>query len=455
MKILRVAVLFLACLTHSVAYSIYFNSLNIRPFDGTNGIGEVDIYEFIDYINVDDEIQIDVSIIFNSNRRIPSRMFGYGWWFGLTDSYISKVSHDSYKFVKPNRDELILRQDLKNKERFNSEISGHKLEKEGNGYLIYGCCGESFYYEKNILTQTRYENGTVLSFKYEKGKLKEVISNNKPVLSFRYENDDVIYMDLIEKKRTIRFKLMEVPGYGKLLSEYADFPEAKRLKKFSYKFYDNNISEITITQNNAARKFFWESDTGFIVKEESYRNSKLVDAYEYQIANRDDPDIYKYIKRKSKFTNKDDVIYKNDNGISITQKDSGDIVKIYDSMERKTFGKPQKIEIKHPDGSEDIQEFIYDKKGRIVSEIKNGEVLYNVKRDDDERSITYCDGKWNLIWKKIFDSQNRIISYEKSDGTKTTFKYLEDGKIEATLTKNGKTITKVFNENLNIINERQ
>ena len=79
MKILRVAVLFLACLTHSVAYSIYFNSLNIRSFDGTNGIGEVDIYEFIDYINVDDEIQIDVSIIFNSNRRIPSKMFGYGW----------------------------------------------------------------------------------------------------------------------------------------------------------------------------------------------------------------------------------------------------------------------------------------------------------------------------------------------------------------------------------------
>lgn len=48
---------------------------------------------------------------------------------------------------------------------------------------------------------------------------------------------------------------MEVPGYGKLLSEYADFPEAKRLKKFSYKFYDNNISEITITQITQPENF--------------------------------------------------------------------------------------------------------------------------------------------------------------------------------------------------------
>ena len=49
----------------------------------------------------------------------------------------------------------------------------------------------------------------------------------------------------------------------------------------------------------------------------------------------------------------------------------------------------------------------------------------------------------------------RIIFHEKPNGSKTTFRYLKDGEIEATLTKNGKSITKVFNENLNIITERQ
>ena len=45
------------------------------------------------------------------------------------------------------------------------------------------------------------------------------------------------------------------------------------------------------------------------------------------------------------------------------------------------------------------------------------------------------------------------VFFEKSAG-KTTFRYLQDGGIEATLRKNGKTITKVFNESLSIVNER-
>ena len=120
-------------------------------------------------------------------------------------------------------------------------------------------------------------------------------------------------------------------------------------------------------------------------------------------------------------------------------------------MSANSSGKPRKIETKHPDGTVEKQLFIYDSKGRIIREIKNGEVLYNIKRNDNERSITYYDGNWKPIWKKIFDAQNRVISYEKSDGSKTTFRYLQDGGIEATLTKNGKTITKVFNESLSII----
>lgn len=236
-----------------------------------------------------------------------------------------------------------------------------------------------------------------------------------------------------------------------MLSEYADFPNGERIMKYSYNFSDNDTSELSINQNYETKKIFWEHNTGLIVKEESYKNGKLTDTYEYTIVNRDEPDKYKYLKRKSNVSKKEDIFYMNDNGVSVMQKDSGDIVKIYNNMSANSSGKPRKIETKHPDGTVEKQLFIYDSKGRIIREIKNGEVLYNIKRNDNERSITYYDGNWKPIWKKVFDSQKRVISYEKFDGNKTTFKYLKNGEIEATLTKNGKSITKIFNENLTII----
>ena len=120
-------------------------------------------------------------------------------------------------------------------------------------------------------------------------------------------------------------------------------------------------------------------------------------------------------------------------------------------MSANCYGKPRKIETKYPNGKTEEQIFLYDDKGRIIREIKDGKVLFNVKRNDYERSISYYDGDWTLIWKKVFDEQNRVVYYEKSDGSKTTFKYLKNGEIEATLTRNGKLITRIFNENQHII----
>ena len=451
MKIFGIIVFFFACLTHAMACGVSWGVSNMHAFNEINAMGEVDIAEPIGYIDIDDENQMDLSINFNSNRRVASKTFGYGWWFGLTDSYVVKDTQDSYKFVMPNSWEVILKRSYKNKKIFETKRKNWVLEEIPNGFSVSGSCGVMLIYKRNLLDQVKYSNGAVLFFKYEEGRLKQINSKGGPVLSFRYEKDDTIYLDLIKEKRTIRFKLTEVPGYGKLLSEYADFPNGERIMKYSYNFSDNDTSELSINQNDETKKIFWEHNTGLIVKEESYKNGKLTDTYEYTIVNRDEPDKYKYLKRKSNVSKKEDIFYMNDNGVSVMQKDSGDIVKIYNNMSANSSGKPRKIETKHPDGTVEKQLFIYDSKGRIIREIKNGEVLYNIKRNDNERSITYYDGNWKPIWKKIFDAQNRVISYEKSDGSKTTFRYLQDGGIEATLTKNGKTITKVFNESLSII----
>ena len=454
MKLFGIVTLFFICSAHVMACGVSWGISNMPAFCGINSMGEIDHTEIITYVNISEKDNLDLSINFNSNRQIASKMFGYGWWFGVTDSYVVKDTQDSYKFVMPDSQEIILKRNNKNKKIFENKRRHWVLEEISNGFLISGSCGVMFTYKRNLLDTVKYSNGTTLFFKYECGRLKQINAKGDPILSFRYDKDDIIYMDIIKEKRTIRFKLSEVPGYGKILSEHTDISDAKNAKKYTYEFSDDNINKISITQGNESKKYFWERDTGYILKDESYQGRMLVDTYEYTIENRENPDEYKYLKRKSNITKKEDIFYKNDRGISVSQRDSGNIVKIYEIMNINTSGKPRKIETKHPDGKIDKQLFLYDDQGRIIREIKNGKVLYNVKRNDRERSIIYYDGNWKPIWKKIFDPQNRVVFYEKSDGSKTSFKYLEDGEIEATLTKDGKTVTKIFNENLSIINER-
>ncbi len=451
MKVPVIVISIFICYTYVVACGISWSVSNMHAFYGINAKGEVDITEAVGYIDVDEENQIDLSINFNSKRRIASKLFGYGWWFGLIDSYVVKDTKDSYKFVMPSGQEIILKQNYDDKKIFETNRKNWILEEIPNGFSISGSCGVILTYKRNLLDQIKYSNGTILSFKYEGSRLKHIRVKNEPILSFRYDKDNTIYIDFIRERQTIRFRLSEVSGYGKLLSEYVDFSDSKDVKKYSYKFSDNNTNELSITHNDEEKIYLWESYTGFILKEKLYKDKRLVDSYEYTITNRDEKDVYKYLKRKSNVSKKEDIFYWNENGISVRQNNSGDIVTTYANMNATCYGKPRKIVTQHSDGKIDEDLFLYDDKGRIIREIKNGEVLYNVKRNDNERSITYYDGKWKPIWKKVYEQQNRIVYYEKSDGSKTIFRYLEDGKIEATLTKNGKTITKLFNENLTII----
>ena len=451
MKIFGIIVFFFACLTHAMACGVSWGVSNMTAFDGINALGEVDITERIGYIDVDGENQINLASNFNSNRKTASKIFGYGWWFGITDTYIVKDTQDSYKFVMPDSRALVLKRSYKNKKLFETKSKNWILEEIPNGFSVTGSCGVAFIFKRNFLNQVKYSNGTTLFFEYEGENLKQINTKGTPIILFRYDKYGTIYLDFAKEKRTIRFKVSEVSGYGKLLAEQADFPDAKHIKKYSYKFSDSEVNEISITQNDETKKYFWESDGGLIAREEFYKNNRLADSYEYTIPNKDDVDKYKYLKRKSSSNKKEDIFYRNDKGVSVNQRDGGDIVKIYENMSANCYGKPRKIEIKHPDGKTEEQLFLYDDKGRIIREVKDGKILFNVKRDDNEHSITYYDGNWKPIWKKVFDEQSRVICYEKSDGSKTTFKYLKRGEIEATLTKNGKSITKIFNENLTII----
>lgn len=402
----------------AMACGVSWSVSNMTAFDGINALGEVDITERIGYIDVDGENQINLASNFNSNRKTASKIFGYGWWFGITDTYIVKDTQDSYKFVMPDSRALVLKRSYKNKKLFETKSKNWILEEIPNGFSVTGSCGVAFIFKRNFLDQVKYSNGTTLFFKYEGGKLKQINTKGRSIILFRYDNDGMIYLDLVKEKRTIRFKVSEVSGYGKLLAEQVDFPDAKRIKEYSYKFSNNGVNEISITQNDETKKYFWESDGGLIAREEFYKNNRLADSYEYTIPNKDDVDKYKYLKRKSSSNKKEDIFYRNDKGVSVNQRDGGDIVKIYENMSANCYGKPRKIETKHPDGRTEEQLFLYDDKGRIIREVKDGKILFNVKRDDNEHSITYYDGTGSQSGRKFLTSKAELFATRNLTGAK-------------------------------------
>lgn len=196
MKVPVIVISIFICYTYVVACGISWSVSNMHAFYGINAKGEVDITEAVGYIDVDEENQIDLSINFNSKRRIASKLFGYGWWFGLIDSYVVKDTKDSYKFVMPSGQEIILKQNYDDKKIFETNRKNWILEEIPNGFSISGSCGVILTYKRNLLDQIKYSNGTILSFKYEGSRLKHIRVKSEPILSFRYDKDNTIYITL-------------------------------------------------------------------------------------------------------------------------------------------------------------------------------------------------------------------------------------------------------------------
>ncbi len=422
-------------------YGIAFKNINIY--------GNVDISETFDSRKIDGENYMEISANFNSARKTASKTLGYGWWFGLTDSYIVKNAYNSYKAIMPNESEIILKQSGKNKKIYASHGKRWALEEIPNGFMLASSCGNVLIYKKGNLEQIKYANGTTLFFKYEGGALKQINLKGVPIVSFKYENN-LVYLHLENGKRTIKFTRADTPDCGKILAKIEYMPDYPVSKEYRYKISDTENSELCILHENETKKYCWDT-RGFIVAEETCINNKQVEKFDYTITNKNDPDIYKYIKRKSQITQLCDISYRNGNGVSVMQTNGGNIVKTSENMNIACLGKPLKIETVYPDGGREEQLFMYDDKGRLIREVKNGKVLYNIKRNDAKRSITYYGGNWNFVWEKVYDAKDRVVCYKKADGTTTTFEYLKDDKIKATLTKNGQSITKHFSSDTTIV----
>ena len=81
----------------------------------------------------------------------------------------------------------------------------------------------------------------------------------------------------------------------------------------------------------------------------------------------------------------------------------------------------------------------------MIRKIVDGKIASYIRYDDKNGSITHYDGKNQFVWRKTFDKTGKMVSYEKSGGDKVLFKYLPDGNFEATLVKDGKSVSHTFN----------
>lgn len=91
---------------------------------------------------------------------------------------------------------------------------------------------------------------------------------------------------------------------------------------------------------------------------------------------------------------------------------------------------------------------MYDAEGRLIRELKNGNIVRVLKRDDKKRSVSLYDGGNVFKWKKVFDERGRITEYELFGGRILSFSYPGGEKI-LVKDKNGeKTKTLLISEDL-------
>ena len=105
------------------------------------------------------------------------------------------------------------------------------------------------------------------------------------------------------------------------------------------------------------------------------------------------------------------------------------------------------LETKYADGKVESVRYLYDDKGQILREIKNGKAKYHFKRNEKENSLLVFDGDGNLVSQKIMDDRGRVV-FQKTQRGVGKFKYLPNGDIEARFENGAGSVTVILDSNL-------
>jgi len=450
-KVLILSALFFLLRTVPAIASCGFSwhPYSLMAFECINIDGQVHFTEHLGSMLTSDGETLPLYANFNSGRKTASNLLGYGWWFGITDCTIVKSGRIEYTVTFPDNTTNMLRPNKNSKQKNVYDSDSWAFVEGSNPAVLNGKCGVEVFFKGGVMVKQKTSSGVTIEFNYLEGRLFSISEKGKDLVRFEYNKDlDIVTIKFVETKQTTILNLISISEsrIDKILSsiQYSDGKKIKYLYNFKEKTRWSLNREISPHQY---AEFIWNTANGRITRENFCRDGKN-DIFLYTYKLGDFGGLH--ISRILHSTRKEDIFCSNKTGIVQQRSNGGPIVTTHNAMTNSAFGKPKRIVSENPDNGE-VEEIVYtyDDKGRIIREILNGKVLYNIKYNDKEHSIIYHDSDWKQLWKKIYDDQDRVVLYEMEDGKIATFKYLKNEQIEATLVKNGKATTTIFNESLN------
>lgn len=405
-----------------------------------NNIGEkcnLVISEKIADIPMPDGTSIPIQVDFDSSRTTSSEYLGNGWFFNLGDIMLVPTDTDSYAVLFPNRQKATLRRSGDNTyANYEWVLKSEKSKRE-----LFRRCGTSLAFSRDgRIIRGKSTGGAVVVFKYENNKLSSIESNGAALALFSYDGDN-IKIGVKGDSRKIELKVTRLGGKYKMLQSIAI--DGETISEFAYKQPSGSrIHALEHKRKGSVSKFEWDAESG-IVARETFINGTSKDSYSfkanhigdnaYDITRRRDSDNYEELRANNLYT-----------GIQKSWDTGGPFVTRYLLLGGAGHGNARKETITR-DGKSSTAIYHYDHKGRMIRKIVDGKIASYIRYDDKNGSITHYDGKNQFVWRKTFDKTGKMVSYEKSGGDKVLFKHLPDGNFEATLVKDGKSVSHTFN----------
>ena len=420
--------------------------------DVFENIGEkcnVAIVEQIGEISLPGGESIPLQADFDSARNTASAFLGFGWFFNLTDTAVVPDGGNAYKVIMPNGLSERLFKEPSKDVYSNPEWA---LQTRGSGAMeLSRKCGTSFSFSNGKIRRIRLASGDILIFQYSSDRLSAIECRGKKLAEFKYGGSGgsvSIVLGDPETPVNLSFKDAKGGKTGKMLSSIEQYGKVRR--SYAYDFSNPESYKMEYFAAGLPKRLFtWSPKSGAVSREESHFGGSAT-TYAYRNAYSDSE--YE-ISRKCEQDGLEDYRYYSVNGISKERKRGGPL--ITDAVFR--MGPkllPRRRIVEYPGGGKDNFQYMYDAEGRLIRELKNGNIVRVLKRDDKKRSVSLYDGGNVFKWKKVFDERGRITEYELFGGRILSFSYPGGEKI-LVKDKNGeKTKTLLVSEDLMHIYEQ-
>lgn len=340
--------------------------LPLSHFDGVNEQGYVLFCEKIGVLDVGENLQIPIHIMFKSEWMANSPYLGRGWMLPLLESHIEQTSERSYRLRQPDgwyRDFVC----SKSSESVLNGTRGWKAEIRGDTITAWSPCGWKLIFTKNKLTAIVTPKNIRLDLVIRNGQADEVLANGFSVL--RVERDAM----------TGRVKGLSLRGGKKIEIEQQLRPRVQQIdEKNVVKGEDYSLSKVTQadgtvktyeygvndqmcpTLKTGNRLIVWDPGSQLIVKDGEWT---------YDIKpNEENPWTNAAIGRTNANGEKEFWHYDEGKGQEIIQAHGYKTISSWFVSGAALRGKIRKIEIESVDSGKSIEvyKFAYNERGRIL-----------------------------------------------------------------------------------------